>query len=145
MTNTLVFDPDKIAPVVQRLIGKPSPFAACTAIGVEEDGEVIGGVVYEDYTGHNIFMHVGSAQRGRWMTREFLRAASAYPFIQLGCDRVTSLIDQTNVSTQKFIEHLGSTLECKLRGAARDGSDILVYVMWRDQCRFLGDRYVRCS
>ena len=145
MTTTLIFDPAKIAPVVQEWIGKPSPFGPCTAIGLEKDGEVVAGAVYEGYTGHNIFVHLAGKPGRRWMTREFLRAGFAYPFIQLGCDRLTGTVDASNLDALNLDLHFGFTVECKLAGAARDGSDILVLVMWRDQCRFLGDRYVRCS
>ena len=61
----------------------------CKTIGLLEDGVLIAGVVYNLYNGPSICMHVAAVPGKRWMTREYLQVCFAYPFIQLGCHRVT--------------------------------------------------------
>ncbi|NBX50944.1 N-acetyltransferase, partial [bacterium] len=58
------------------------------AIGLEEDNELIAGVAFNMYTKASICMHVAAMPGKRWMTRDFLWRSFAYPFIQLGCNRV---------------------------------------------------------
>jgi RimJ/RimL family protein N-acetyltransferase len=38
---------------------------------------------------------------------------------------------------RRLDEHLGFTHEATLRGAAPDGGDVLLYVMRREDCRFI--------
>ena len=106
-----------------------------TAIGQERDGQIVGGVVYDNFRGASICMHVAGSD-GHWMSREFLRAVFGYPFDQLGVKKVLGTVDSPNVAAQQFDEHLGFVLEATLRDAGR-GGDLLIYSMTRAQCRHL--------
>ena len=106
-------------------------------LGLEKDGELVAGVLYEGYNGHNVWMHVAAEDDGHWLNRAFLRACFEYPFVQLGLKRVSGLVAASNVQARRFDEHLGFQVEGVLKGAAHDGSDAIAYVMWRDQCRFI--------
>lgn len=132
---------DVIASYVAHKVHMPDGFGACTSLGLLENDALIAGVVYNDFSGHNVFMHVGAEDGRRWMTKEFLHVCFDYPFNQLGVDRVTGWVEESNFDARKFDEHLGFELEARLKGAARDGKDVLIYVMWKDKCRFIGDRY----
>lgn len=112
-------------------------YAGIKGIGLERDGELIAGVLYEGYNGKNVWMHVAAEPGGRWLTREFLRVCFAYPFIQLGCDRVSGAVENSNTAAKRFDEHLGFRPEAVLRGAAQDGGDVTLYVMWKDECRYV--------
>lgn len=107
------------------------------AIGLEEDGELIAGVVFDYYTGPSISMHVAAVPGKRWMTKDFLWRCFAYPFLQLQCSRITGLVRVDNLPAQKFDEHLGFKREGLLRKAAKDGTDYIVYGMLREECRWL--------
>lgn len=109
-------------------------------LGLEEDGKLIAGVVFNQYTGPGIMAHVAADPTKRWMNRDFLYRAFAYPFIQLECRRVTGLVRVDNLPAQKFDEHLGFKREGVLRQACDDGSDLIVYGMLREECRWLGIR-----
>lgn len=117
-----------------------SDFLLARAIGLEEDGELIAGVVYENYTGKNITMHVAAVPGKRWLNREFLFRSFAYPFLQLGCNRVTGLVKEDNHDARKFDEHLGFKKEGLLRKACDDGSDLILYGMLKEECRWIGNR-----
>lgn len=107
------------------------------ALGLETDGELVAGVVFDDWTVHNIFMHVASKPGVNWLTREFLRLAYDYPFNQLGCSRVSAWVEDSNIRSKKFCEHLGYSKEATLFGAARDGGNVHIYRMRKEECRYV--------
>ena len=71
------------------------------------------------------------------MTRDFLRAGFAYPFKVCGVSRLSGYVNESNTDARRLNEHLGYIEEARLRGAAPDGGDVILYVMWRENCRFL--------
>lgn len=105
------------------------------AIGLESDGDLVSGVVYNFYTGPDIAMHVVGVGP-TWLSRSYLRAAFKYPFVQLGCRRVTGYVPASNSRAQRFDEHLGFQREGLLRHALPD-DDVIVYGMLREECRWL--------
>lgn len=107
-------------------------------IGLEQDGELIAGVVFNMYTGPGISIHVAAVPGKRWMTRDYLFRTFAYPFLQLNCFRITGLVRTDNLDAQRFNEHLGFKREGLLRRACDDGTDMIVYGMLKEECRWLG-------
>lgn len=143
MKRILYDQSDRVAKYVADKLGMPDGFARYQAIGLEEDGRLIAGAVYTDYTKHNIFVHLAAEPGCRWMTRKFLGVGFRFPFLQLGVDRITGWVEDTNTAAKRLDEHLGYKEEGRLKGAARDGSDVILYVMWKKDCKYLEDRYVR--
>ena len=118
----------------QRIAHVPSWGEWCEAIGLEDDGELLAVVVYNLYSGADIAMHIAAVPGRRWMTREFLRVAFRYPFVQLGCRRVSGYVPASNTDAQRFDEHLGFVREGLMRHALPD-DDIIVYGMLREEAR----------
>lgn len=109
----------------------------CRAIGLERDGEIIAGVVYDYYTGSNVCMHIAAIPGRKWMTKEFLRMIFYYPFAQLGVKRLSGIIAESNHDSVRFAKKLaGAKLEARLKDAHPDG-DMLIYVMFREDCKYL--------
>ena len=108
-----------------------------TVIGVEEDGEIIVGALFERCNGHNGILHCASDGRKNWASREFIREVFKYPFVTLGYERLSTVISASNTETLAFDLHIGFEEEARFRGAAHDGSDQIWLVMWRDKCRWL--------
>ena len=104
---------------------------------MEEDGELIAGVVFNLYTGPSIMMHVAAEPGRRWLTRDFLYRCFAYPFIQLKCHRVGGLVREDNLDAQRFDEHLGFKKEGLVRRGADDGTNLILYGMLKEECRWL--------
>ena len=100
------------------------------------DGELLAGVLYEDYNGANLLTHIAATTSGHWMTREYLWFIFYYPFVQLNCKRITSIVASSNQKSARFVEHLGFKLEATLKDA-HPGGDLLVYVMHKIDCRWL--------
>lgn len=108
------------------------------AIGKIKDGRLVAGVLYEDCTGANVVCHI--AGEPGWACREFLGLIYDYPFNQLKCRRITVPVHSDNEKSIRLVEHMGFTLECKLAQAIPEG-DILLYRMFREECRYLRGRY----
>ena len=128
--------------VVEWMVSRGEEFSARDAEGIGwHDGKrLVAGVAYTDYNGANLCMHVVAVPGKRWLTREFLWTCFDYPFNQCKVKRVTGLVGEGNLQARRFDEHLGFELETTLRGAHPTG-DLIVYVMWKRNCRFLGEKY----
>lgn len=111
-------------------------FGCAVGIGWQRHGALVAGVVYSDFNGVNMNMHV--AGEGNWLSREFLWAAFDYPFNQAKVKRVTGLVGEGNIAARKFDEHIGFELETTLHRAHPTG-DLLVYVMWKHRCRWINE------
>lgn len=111
--------------------------AGMQGIAVVRDGEIVGGVLYDDYNKQNIWMHVAGTDGVQWATKTFLKKVFEYPFIQLGVKRITGWVEASNMRARRLDEHLGFKHEATLKGAAQDGGDVMLYVMWREDCRFI--------
>lgn len=107
-----------------------------TAIGLERAGELKAVVAFDGFSPCDCNLHVASDGSGHWLTRRFLVAVFAYPFIQLGLRRVTALVAARNTRALRFDLHLGFDYEGCCRDALPD-DDLLVLGMTRAQCRFL--------
>lgn len=136
MADRLVFDTATVFSYVRERMPMHA-VEGMTAIGLERDGKLIAGVVYEGYNPHNIWMHVAAEPGGRWLTRQYLYACFAYPFVQLKVDKVRGYVNASNTDARRFDEHLGFRPEAVLSGAAPDGGDVILYVMEKKDCRYV--------
>lgn len=107
-----------------------------TAIGLSLRGALIAGVLYEEYNGANISMHVAALPKAHWMTRKYLHVLFDYPFTQLKCKRVTAIVAESNKTCLKVMLHLGFQIEAILKDANPDGN-LLVLVMFKADCRWI--------
>lgn len=106
------------------------------ALGWERDGQLVGGVLVYGWTGPNAWIHV-AGDGGHWMTRQFARAVCTYVFRDLGCNRLTATVEASNAASVRFTKHFGFVVEATLEGAARDGGDLLVFVLWKGVCPYV--------
>ena len=96
-------------------------------------------VLYTDYEkALNCRMHVAGA--GNWLSRTALSVFFSYPFEELGLRRITTLVEKKNRRARKLNEGLGFVREGCLRKGARNGDNLIVYGMLKDECRWLKER-----
>lgn len=100
---------------------------------LRDTGEVWGCVGYERFSRHDCLIHM--AGYPGWMNRDMLKAAFAYPFRQLGLERVTGLVDATDEYVLNLDRKLGFVEEGRMRKALGD-RDIIVMGMTRDDCKY---------
>ena len=103
---------------------------------VEEGGELIAGVVFDNFNGVSVQIHVAALPGKNWITRDLLHLTFFYPFLQLRVRKLIGLVGSTNLAARRFDEHLGFQLEATLKDAYPDG-DLLIYTMTPDQCRWI--------
>lgn len=139
----IVWDqPEQVMQFVATRTGEDA-YRDFSAIGLERDGELVAGVVYQLYTGTggSMLMHVASNESRHWMTPAYLAACFRYPFVQMRCRRVTGLVRADNAVAQRFDEHLGFRREGLLREGCTDGVDMIIYGMLASECRFLKGKH----
>jgi RimJ/RimL family protein N-acetyltransferase len=111
--------------------------AEAKGIGFLEGDTLVAGVVYNHYSGTNVYAHIAAMPNKRWATHDNLFVLFYYPFVTLKCNRITGLVRVDNFKAQRFDEHLGFKREGVMRKACKDGQDLIVYGMLREECRFL--------
>ena len=113
------------------------PWGQYSAIGLVRDDMLIAGVVYNNFEAANVCAHIGAIEGKRWLTRDFLRAMFAYPFLELDKRRITVLTAKKNRTARKFVENMGFVYEGALKHYY-PSDDLIVYGLLREKCRFLG-------
>ena len=128
-------EPDRVGRwVCERTGGVWSPVDAW-AIGLERDGQLVAGVVVDGWNGASLCMHVAGEGK-QWLNRGFLRFCFQYVFERMGARVVIGLVPETNYAARRFDEHLGFRLHTAIPDACPGGA-LLVYVMRREECRWL--------
>jgi len=101
----------------------------------DKTGELLGGVIYDGFTGSSIFIHQAGFSKF-WLSRDMLWAAFDYPFNQLGCNQLRGTIPSTNPDLLKLNLKYGFNVEAVLAGAY-PGGDMLILLMKKAECRWL--------
>lgn len=107
------------------------------AIGLQRDGDLIAGVIYENWNHQSIVCHIAFLGR---LTSGYLAAVFDYPFQVCGVAKIIAPIRGDNRSAIKLVQNMGFSEEARIKDATPTG-DLVFYTMTRDQCRFLGERY----
>ena len=131
------YDVDQVLPFVQSHVQGLRRCEDMTAIGLRKNGELVAGAIFEGFNGRNLWVHLAGAPGSRWMTRDYLKLCFAYAFLACGVDRLSGYVNASNAQARRLNEHFGYRQEATLQGAAADGGDVLIYVMWRKDCRFI--------
>lgn len=132
----VVFGQDeRVAKFVAQGIGPYESFSNFVAFGVEEDGELIGGVVFNNFNENSICGSIHGVGKN-WLTREFLWYMFHYPFEKAKVGRITVVVENNNEMSHNIVQRLGFTHEATLQKAGRFG-DLHVYRMFREECKWL--------
>lgn len=137
MRHELDYNLDSVLPFMQGLIPGLAQCDGMQAIGLRRDGILVAGSIYEGFNGSNVWVHLAAVPGGHWLNRMYLRAAFFYVFVQLGCSRLSGYVNASNMEARRFDEHIGFKEEARLKGAAPDGGDVILYVMWQGDCRYV--------
>lgn len=105
-------------------------------LGIEEDGEIIAGVIYDNYEkGARISSHCAGIGK-RWLTKTFLHMMFDYPFNQLKVNVVVNTVSSNNKDSMRFTEHLGFKQVARIEGGASDG-DLIIYALYKKDCKWI--------
>lgn len=136
MYKVIIHADDELGKWASERLGFTHIPGALTYIGLTINDEIVAVTGFEKFNGTNCIIHVAAVPGKRWCQPFYLDICFWYAFEQLGCTRVTGLVDETNVAARRLDEHLGFELETRLKNATPNG-DLLVYVMWKDKCRWI--------
>ena len=136
MTTRIISNPARVYDFVSQFMPM-AMVAGMKGVGLEKDGELIAGALYEGFNGQNVWAHLAGKPGKRWMNRQFLWYGFHYPFNEMGVKRISGYVNASNTEARRLNEHFGYQEEARLKGAAPDGGDVILYVMWRENCRFL--------
>ena len=105
------------------------------SIGLDRDGQVVAGVIYESFMGTSITCHIAIAGR---VNKKFLRAIFNYPFKVCNVEKIIAPITGDNDKSIKLVKNMGFTEEARIK---RSNGDMIFFTMLKDNCKFLGDKY----
>lgn len=138
MGYEVFFDVEEIGPFVCEINDTEYIPGTCTGVGIKKHGVLIGGVLYCQYNGSSVWMHV--AGKGRWLTRELLWYVFDYPFRQLGVNQVLGSVDGNNKEAIRFDEHIGFERKAVIPQAGKGDSDLIIYSLDRESCRWWNEQ-----
>jgi RimJ/RimL family protein N-acetyltransferase len=133
----LVFDQkERVGAWVAEQVGQSASWGSFSALGVERNGELLAGIVFNNFNGHNATCHIAVTKSGKHLIA-LLQTAAEYAFEVCQLKRLTGLVEMSNVKALTLNKHMGWEEEFVMKSAAADGGDLQVLVMWRDTCRWL--------
>lgn len=118
---------DAVAQWVAMRIPGMTSFGPCVGIGVMDSADVlIGGVIFHDWQPQwkNIQCSFASDRRD-WLTRKLIRVILAYPFQQVGAERITTLTPKRNKAARQFLQKFGFRHEGNVRRGFGDDDAII--------------------
>lgn len=137
----ICFDRDRIGEYVSKKIDH-FEWGKFTAIGLEENNELIAGCIFNHYV-KNIRCSIHCAAEGKnWLNREFLWIVFDYAFNQLNCKILINYVCSTNSDSLKFTEHIGFSQEHIIPEATEDG-DLVIFTMKKLDCKWLENEKYR--
>ena len=108
----------------------------CKTMAVYRRGELAAIAVFNQYRHPNIEISFVT-YTPRWATREAVSAILRYPFIQIGCKRVTATTEATNQPARAFLCRLGFREEGFHPDALPTGDAVTYGLLARDAARWL--------
>lgn len=115
-----------------------NPEADTVISRVDEEEELLGGMIYTAFTRASIHMHVAGF-RNNWANRDFLWCIFDYPFNQLGCKKVFGQVVETNTKALEIDLKLGFKIVTKIDDVYPEGG-VYVLGMTREECKWLSVR-----
>lgn len=109
--------------------------AVDVVISRTESDELYGGVIYQNYTGTSIGVHMAGFNP-HWGNRDLLWVIFDYAFRQLGCKKVFGQLPASNTKALEIDLKLGFKIVTTIDDVFPDGA-LIVVALDRDDCRWL--------
>lgn len=108
-------------------------------IGFIEDNNILGGLLFSDYDGHNIFVHL-ALDTPRVCQRRFIKMMFSYCFIQLKCSRMTAMCVNGYTRNERLLKGVGFTKEGVIRKVMKVKDkfvDSAIYGILKEECKWV--------
>lgn len=106
----------------------------------DSSGDIVAGVTFTNFDGRTVWLDCAALPKSRWLDRRGLFVIFNYVFEQLGCVRASAMIPEDNIESRKLVEQAGFEQEASLKNAAPGGKQMLVYTLFKEDCRWLRRR-----
>lgn len=135
--NRLVNDKERIGAWVAARCRQTASWGSFYALGAERDGELVAGIVMNNYNGANAFAHIAIDRTGKDVFA-LCSAFCDYAFRFCGLRRLTATAGSNNPRLIAFDKKLGFEDEFVMIDAA-PGGNLHVMVMRAETCKWLKD------
>lgn len=139
MKKLILNDKQRINEWAWQKVGRESPFfphSKYEALGIEEDGEIIAGVVFDGWKKDaRCSMHCAGVGK-RWLTKEFLYICFNYVFNLANCKVIINSVSSDNADSIRFTEHIGFKEVGRIKNGDGD-CDLIIYALNKEDCRHL--------
>lgn len=122
---TPFFDCRVAAWVAARIPNCSRGFGECQALGVEHRGQLVGGLVFHNWSPeYGVIEMSGASEDARWLTRNVISKALNYVFDELKCQMVVANQNPENQRAVRVWKALGAQefIIPRLRGRNNAGS-----------------------
>lgn len=106
------------------------------ALGIMENNEIVGGVIYHGFRKHMIDMSLATISP-KWCTRANLKSILLYPFEQLSVVRVNAFCSKKNKKMRSILKRLGFREEGVLKKGFDGMQDAVCYGMLKQDCKWI--------
>ena len=113
-------------------------FGPCRAIGILRHSTLAAVAIFHHYRHPDIEISFVTATP-RWATPQNVRGILRYPFLQLGCSRITAITKDTNQRARAFLCRLGFHQEGIHPEVFIDGDAISYGLLRKDAARWIED------
>lgn len=129
-TSRLVFDDkDRVGEWVQQQTGHKVPWGSFYAMGAEVNGQIVCGVVFNNFTESNATAHIAASKPSKLFLK-LLDHAANYAFRFCKLRRLTGFVAETNSKALKIDKRIGFVEEGVMAQAGADGQDVIILVLW---------------
>lgn len=122
----------RVAQFVAERCGLNTFYPPFTCLGIERDGAIVAGVVFNCFTGNDIAVTV-AGDNGAF-TRHFIREVGRYVWEKLGCERISITTEQQHVI--EIAQRLGAQTEGRKRNHFGKGRDATILGILKKEWRF---------
>ncbi len=119
-------------------------FGPCRAVGVaSQNGRALAGVVFSNYQPKCRSIELSfAAETPRWLSRRLICEILAYPFDQLGCQRLTTITPRKARPARRFLDAFGFKREGLVRKGFGDDDAVISGLLQRE---WLASRWVQAG
>ncbi len=136
----IVFNSEEFGELIARAAGASYRHHHDVSIARIAHGDLLGGVVFSNYTRYSIQIH-SSGFQPNWVNRDLLWCVFNYPFNQLAVRCLIGQVAAHNKPALKFNLNLGFKEVARIPdvygGPLGKGIACVVMQMYREDCRFL--------
>jgi RimJ/RimL family protein N-acetyltransferase len=145
VTLLVVYNPAEGPRWAERQFGYTRFTQQAHTLSVLRRGEIVASVVFDRFAGPDCEISIATDKSRRWLNREVAIRIAAYPFAQLGLDRVSAFVDAGNQGAIQLVNRLGFRLEGEKRHPD-PAKSVLMFGLLKDECRWLASlRYFRAK